>query len=76
MSDHRFPSRISGADAARGRDPFDRLIDHPLPNDDRVYTVIRLLPYEFTKLSYQVEGSNGTVHLVHESQFVASSKKN
>jgi hypothetical protein len=43
-----------------------------LPDDDVIYTVIRLLTLDIGGPLYHVAAPNGTLRLVHESQIAAA----
>jgi hypothetical protein len=54
--------------------PLEPLIDHPLPLDDVVVTVMRLLPIGINGPLYHVEALDGRVRLIHESQLAAAAE--
>jgi hypothetical protein len=72
MADHRF--QLGGhVRILRGNGPpLERLIDHRLPLDDVVFTVIGLLPLDISGPLYHVAALGSTMRLAHESQLAAA----
>jgi hypothetical protein len=52
--------------------PLEVLIEHDLPLDEMVFTVIRLLPLDPLGPAYHLQAPDGTLGLVHESQLAAA----
>jgi hypothetical protein len=52
--------------------PLESLIEHLLPMDNVVHTIVRLLPLDASGPLYHVVAPDGTVRLAHENQLVAA----
>ena len=68
MSEHRFQLGDRVRILRDPAHPLERLIEHHLPSDDTVHTVVRLLPLDTSEPVYHVEAPDGTLRLVHEGQ--------
>jgi hypothetical protein len=72
MADHRFQLGDRVRILRGNGPPLERLIDHRLPLDDVVFTVVRLLPLDISGPLYHVAAPDSTMRLAHESQLAAA----
>jgi hypothetical protein len=67
--DHRFQLGHRVRILRGSGPPLERLVEHELTLDDIVHTVARLLPLDTSGPVYHVAAPDGTLRLVHESQW-------